>query len=437
MAGSLRLHACVLCACALVGRGLEASKRARADRFDSFVRRHGRSYGPGSVEYQARQALFEARLAGAELHNSQPGRRWTHDAWNAFADRTDEELSALLGWRGPAAPPEAGLSLLARGQRQRRKDCELPEEWSWGGLNSSHRVRDQGTCGSCSALAVALALEVHHEIYRGQTRTFSPQEFISCVQNPEACGGEGGCKGGFMELHMSYAARHGCHQEHEYAHRSWIAGDAGQCTALPKVDSGYVNTHPGVYQAPPAAPGSAFGMEGYERLPINRAEPLMRALVDRGPVVVALAARPWFAYGGGIFDACSKGAEIDHAVVLLGFGKSAETPYWLIANSWGSGWGEGGRIRLLRRSIEEEEAWCGMDRHPELGAACSRNRDGSWKPKPLAPVEVCGTCSLLYNPVVPLFAGSSRAATELAAARQRCGGDLQAVPTETIALVSS
>ncbi|CAK0843487.1 unnamed protein product [Prorocentrum cordatum] len=137
MAGSLRLHACVLCACALVGRGLEASKRARADRFDSFVRRHGRSYGPGSAEYQARQALFEARLAGAELHNSQPGRRWTHDAWNAFADRTDEELSALLGWRGPAAPPEAGLSLLARGQRQRRKDCELPEEWSWGGLNST------------------------------------------------------------------------------------------------------------------------------------------------------------------------------------------------------------------------------------------------------------------------------------------------------------
>jgi hypothetical protein len=278
---------------------------------------------------------------------------------------------------------------------------------------------------------------VHHEIYRGATRTFSPQEFISCVQNPEACGGEGGCKGGFMELHMSYAARHGCHQEADYSHRSWIAGDSGQCTALSKVDSGFVNTHPGVYQAPPGAAGAAFGMAGYERLPVNRAEPLMRALVDRGPVVVALAAQQWFVYGGGIFDSCRRGAEIDHAVVLLGFGKSAESPYWLIQNSWGAGWGEGGRMRLLRRSIQKEEEWCGMDRHPELGAACSKNRDGSWKPKPLAPVEVCGTCSLLYNPVVPLFTGESRAATELAASRKRCGRDDQDVPTETIALVKS
>ena len=40
----------------------------------------------------------------------------------------------------------------------------------------------------------------------------------------------------------------------------------------------------------------------------------------------------------------------NHAVVLVGWGfdKAANLPYWIIQNSWGTHWGEGGFARVQR-----------------------------------------------------------------------------------------
>lgn len=35
---------------------------------------------------------------------------------------------------------------------------------------------------------------------------------------------------------------------------------------------------------------------------------------------------------------------------LIGWGEEGGSPYWLLANSWGSKWGEGGLVKFLRGS---------------------------------------------------------------------------------------
>jgi len=149
--------------------------------------------------------------------------------------------------------------------------------------------------------------------------------------------------------------------------------------------------------------GRSFGLSGFTTLELNKEEPLIRAIVDYGPVAIAVAASAWFPYSGGVFDSCgSKNFVVNHAVSLFGYGAAStskgDQKYWLIRNSWGMRWGEAGFIRMQR--TDDEENHCGIDDKPSEGVAC----DGA-----PAKVTVCGTCGMLYDSVVPFFNAVSKA----------------------------
>lgn len=60
-------------------------------------------------------------------------------------------------------------------------------------------------------------------------------------------------------------------------------------------------------------------------------------------------------YHSGVYSdsGCSSNPEkLDHAVLVVGYGTDASNgkDYWLIKNSWGTGWGEAGYVRMARNA---------------------------------------------------------------------------------------
>jgi len=412
MASRCQVFFVVLCVALTDGSLLQASGKGRVGvrhaspdlpHFASFVDSFRRSYEVGSEEYEHRHALYESRVAEVRRHNANKGRRWNAGV-NALSDWTEIELSGLQGWKG-GKRATAGSSSEAHFASSRphsdmrliqdvKNGTTLPKDISWLHLDMSNQIQDQGACGSCWAVSAAAVLQAHAEIY-GHARTFSAQELVSCVSNPQHCGGTGGCQGATVELALEYVMKNSLADETETPYLGQDKVCAAKKAATLLATSG--------------SDGTSLGMKGWETLPQNQYEPLLQALYDWGPVAVSVAAGKWSQYIDGIFDDCAKDEVIGHAVLLMGYGEGTNAEsgkiekYWTIRNSWGTGWGEKGYIRLLRR--DDEASQCGVDHQPEEGTGC----DGGPKE-----VTVCGMCGILYDSSLPHFDGDGSAAKALA-----------------------
>jgi len=197
-----------------------------------------------------------------------------------------------------------------------------------------------------------------------------------CSPNPENCGGSGGCNGATAEIAFDYlSGSTGLYQEYQYSYASYY-GQNYDC-AIPTGN--------------PVA-----SINGFVKLPENNYTALMNAVATLGPIAISVDATTFGAYTSGVFDGCNQvKPDIDHAVVLMGYGSQDGQDYWLIRNSWSPDYGEQGYIKVLRTS--DEEGRCGMDTTPQDGSACDGQTD---------PVKVCGTCGIIYDTAYPLNAAS-------------------------------
>mmetsp|Transcript_101270 Transcript_101270/g.179942 ORF Transcript_101270/g.179942 Transcript_101270/m.179942 type:complete len:385 (-) Transcript_101270:69-1223(-) len=346
--------------------------------FEEYVSTHHKTYS-SHAEYMERQAIFEQRRSAAKSHNNRSGATWIATV-NKFSDHKQEELNAMHGYKPSRARTE-GLSFAAEEEDHMRIKSSLPEKVDWRKLRDGKVIAEQGACGSCWAIAASTTLNAHSEIHRGEAKTFSSQELVNCVPNPEECGGQGGCAGATVELALGWAVKNGISEEREvpYSAKDGSCGKKDAFMQLRGAQNG----------------GYSLGLRGFRVLPSNKELPLAKAVAEQGPVAVSVAANNWFSYYSGVFDDCDN--IVNHAVTMYGYGKTnSNQKYWLIKNSWGADWGEAGYIRILRHENEDEH--CGIDNDPQKGTAC--------KGDPTKEITVCGTCGILYDSVVPEFENS-------------------------------
>merc|ERR1719198_2931590 len=225
-------------------------------------------------------------------------------------------------------------------------------------------------------------MESHIAKETGVMFNLSPQELVSCMPNPQQCGGTGGCMGATCELGYEFYMSHGgVVQEYQMGYTSYY-GEDGAC---------YIENITSAHDGGPDPEGITTGVAnitGYTVLPRNNETALMNALATVGPIAITVAAMDWKNYESGVYAPDAFDGDLDHAVVLVGYGTDEDSglDYWLVRNSWSPTWGEGGYIRI-KRSTD-----CGTDTTPLDGVACSGETDS---------ITVCGTSGMLYDSSFP------------------------------------
>ena len=227
--------------------------------------------------------------------------------------------------------PQDCSATMGRESVQRLIRENLPVEVDWREKGVVTEVKSQGYCGSCWTFSTTGALEAHHAIQFGMWRTslLSEQQLIDCAQAFD----NKGCSGGLPSHAFEYVRyAKGLSEEFSYPY----AGKDATCRYAPGINSTIVGAT--VYKS--------FNVtEGDE-------DSIMAIVATKGPVSIAFqVASDFRLYHSGVYSStqCKNGTQdVNHAVLVVGYGTEQGVPYWLIKNSWGPKWGEEGYFKMER-----------------------------------------------------------------------------------------
>lgn len=202
-------------------------------------------------------------------------------------------------------------------------DEEPPESLDWRKRGAVSKVKNQGRCGSCYAMATVGSIESHFFIKTGKLVDLSEQEIVDCSGDFTTFG----CTGGISFRVLDYVkAKGGIRATKDYPYR----GDVGECQV--KGD---------IIEVP---------IESYGFVAGEDENVLVKAVAKFGPLSVALDINheSFMRYSGGIYleDECTD--QVNHGALLVGYGSENGQDFWIIKNSFGSEWGEDGFLRMAR-----------------------------------------------------------------------------------------
>ena len=99
--------------------------------------------------------------------------------------------------------------------------------------------------------------------------------------------------------------------------------------------------------------------EGYVNIQRYSEDQLLSAVATVGPISAAIDAdhSTFQLYRSGVYDEpdCSS-TNLDHGVLVAGYGTLNGKDYWLVKNSWGQDWGMSGYIMMSRNKDNQ----CGI-----------------------------------------------------------------------------
>lgn len=310
---------------------LAAPQHEFEGEFLKFINQYGRSYSDKN-EYTYRLGVFAQNLAEIAQHNSENAvdHGFTMEI-NKFTDWTDEEFKSILGYK-KSMKKAVNQALI-----EEVPTVGLPDSVDWRTQGAVTPIKDQASCGSCWAFSATGAIEGINKINTGSLVSLSEQQLVDCSWYY----GNLGCNGGMMDRAFSYVKKNKLEKESDYP---YTAKDGTTCK--------YTSSK------------GVVGVSGSKAVKPDRPDQL-QAIVAQQPVSVAIEAdsQVFRSYKTGIIKSADCGEDLNHGVLLIGYGTEAGTDYWLLKNSWGTTWGESGYFRIIRKSTNDAGI-CGLQHDP-------------------------------------------------------------------------
>jgi len=258
------------------------------------------------------------------------------------------EYHTGLIWEPKENTPEQQMAL---DELYRSLDRSIPASYDARAKGLITTPKHQGQCGSCAAFASGSIIETCLKIAAGgklNTYDISEQHLVDCAyQKPNALEGPAGCNGAPAESYPKWVVNKKL--LHEYTYGYVAAASTYKCPT----DKSYWK---------PGAKVSSYGMD-YEC-----SDTKMQQLVMKyGSVMTGIHASDssFQNYKSGVYDKCNPKGPANHAVVVVGWGTENNVPYWLIKNSWGTGYGDKGYVKVKRGTCKTAKdcAWvqCSKD----------------------------------------------------------------------------
>ncbi|KAF7256647.1 hypothetical protein EG68_06046 [Paragonimus skrjabini miyazakii] len=284
--------------------------------YEKFKQNYNKHYSP--EEDHDRFRIFNRNRIMAQIYQILTGPD-VEFGITRFSDLTAEEFRRLYtGLIFEEMAPITNSEL-----KVNYNPVSLPSEFDWRKLGAVTSVKDQGQCGSCWAFSALGNVEGQWFRRTGKLISLSAQQLVDCDRKDH------GCQGGLMDqAFKSIKSMGGIQSDKSYPYHA----RRSQCRFDRKNTVAYVN--------------------GSLRLPENEYQ-LAEWLQSNGPISVGINADMLQFYRGGVLRPPPRmcpAAEIDHGVLLVGFGTEVAGPFWIVKNSWGVSWGEEGYFRISRNT---------------------------------------------------------------------------------------
>ncbi|CAL5403791.1 unnamed protein product [Camellia sinensis] len=292
---------------------LASQAASRSLQEDSMYERHeqwmtsfGRVY-KDTAEKEERFKIFKANVEMIDFFNNASNKPYKLGV-NEFADLTNEEFKLRNRFK-------SHVCTVAKRLFKYENVTVVPATMDWRKKGAVTPVKDQGQCGCCWAFSAVAAMEGINQLTTHKLVSLSEQELVDC----DISGEDQGCGGGLMDEAFKFVEQNnGLTTETNYPYK----GTDDTC---------------------------------------NKNKSALLKAVANQPISVAIDASgsDFQFYSSGVFTGTC-GTQLDHGVTAVGYGTAADgTKYWLVKNSWGTGWGEAGYIRM-QRDIDAQEGLCGI-----------------------------------------------------------------------------